>query len=82
MGGPHKHKPIPFRPGVKPGDPDGDRDWLLAYAAETGRPVSAIISEAVAGYRERTDHLRTVEARTANRAITASLNATETTEEN
>ena len=53
MGGPHKHNPIPFRPGIKPGDPDGDREWLLAYATETGLSVSAVISEAVAEKRAR-----------------------------
>ena len=58
MGGPHKHNPIPFRPGIKPGDPDGDRDWLLAYAAETGLSVSAVISKAVAAYRAKLDYAR------------------------
>jgi hypothetical protein len=53
MGGPHKHNPIPFRPGIKPGDPDGDRAWLLAYATKTSRSVGAIVSEAVAQYRAR-----------------------------
>ncbi len=80
MGGPHKHNPIPFRPGVKPGDPDGDRDWLAAYATETGRPVSAIVSEAVAEYREKVDFARSVAARTANREIAVELRGARTPE--
>ena len=58
MGGPHKHNPIPFRPGIKPGDPDGDRDWLNAYAGETGLSVSAVISRAVAAYRAKLERSR------------------------
>ena len=43
----HKHNPIPFRPV------DGDRTWLLAYAKAIGRPVNAILREALAEYRKR-----------------------------
>ena len=66
MGGPHKHNPIPFRPGILPGDPEGDRDWLNAEAAATGRSVSAIISEAVAEYRAGVDFARSVGGRQVN----------------
>ena len=59
MGGPHKHNPVPFRPGVKPGDPDGDREWLLAYAGKTRRAVGAIVSEALAEYRSRRETTET-----------------------
>ena len=43
----HKHTPIRFRP------PEADRVRLLAYAAETGRAVNAIIAEALAEYLDR-----------------------------
>lgn len=45
----HKYPPIPFRP------PEGDRLWLLAYAAETGRPVNQILAEALALHRKNHD---------------------------
>lgn len=45
----HKHNPIPVR------FPEADRAWLLAYAAATGRAVNAILAEALAQYRERTE---------------------------
>ena len=45
MPGQHKHPPVAFRP------PEGDRAWLLAHAKATGRPVNAIITEALAAYR-------------------------------
>jgi len=41
----HKHPPIAFRP------PEGDRAWLLEYAAATGRAVNAVLAEALAAYR-------------------------------
>lgn len=47
----HKHPPIPFRP------PEGDRAWLLAYAAATERPVNAILAEALAEYRKEREVL-------------------------
>lgn len=53
MPGQHKSNPISFRPGTKPGDPDGDRQWLQDYAKATGMKPGAIISEAVAEYRQR-----------------------------
>lgn len=40
----HKHRPVAFRP------PEGDRARLLAYAERTGRPVGAVVSEAVRLY--------------------------------
>ena len=40
----HKHPPIAYRPGP-------NREWLLSHAAETGKPVNAIINEAVDEYR-------------------------------
>lgn len=55
MGGRHKLSPVVFRPGTKPGDPDGDRAWLLEYAKRTGRPAGAIVSEALAAYRARVE---------------------------
>jgi hypothetical protein len=47
----HKHDPVSFRPGTKPGDPDGDREWLLDRAEATGLAVGTIVSEAVVHYR-------------------------------
>ncbi len=43
----HKHTPIRFRP------PEPDRLWLAEYAEQTGRPVNAILAEALAEYRAR-----------------------------
>jgi|GEM_PF-2547207 len=43
----HKHKPVAYRP------PADLRGWLLAYAAQTGRAVNAIITQALSEYRER-----------------------------
>jgi hypothetical protein len=43
----HKHTPIRFRP------PEADRLWLLEYADATGRPVNAVLAEALAEYRKR-----------------------------
>lgn len=40
----HKHPPIPFRP------PEEDRARLLAYAEASGRPVNAILAEALREY--------------------------------
>jgi predicted DNA-binding protein len=37
----HKHLPVAYRP------PAGLRSRLLAYATATGRPVNAIITEAL-----------------------------------
>ena len=47
MSSQHKHNPIPFRP------PSPEREWLLRYAADTGRPVNAILTEALSEYRSR-----------------------------
>jgi hypothetical protein len=41
----HKHSPIRFRPR------EADRLWLLEYADKTGRPVNAVLAEALAEYR-------------------------------
>jgi hypothetical protein len=41
----HKHGPVSFRP------PEDDRAWLYAHAAETGRSVGSILSEALSAYR-------------------------------
>ena len=41
----HKHTPVRFRP------PEADRLWLLEYAAKMGRPVNAVLAEALAEYR-------------------------------
>lgn len=46
MPGKHKHPPIPFRP------PEGDRAWLLEHAERTGRPVNAILRDALTSYRQ------------------------------
>ena len=43
----HKHTPVRFRP------PEADRLWLLEYADKTGRPVNAVLAEALAEYRKR-----------------------------
>jgi hypothetical protein len=45
MTGKHKYTPLRFRP------PEAERVWLLAYAEKTGRPVNAILAEALAEYR-------------------------------
>ena len=64
MGGPHKRNPMAFRPGILPGDPEGDREWLLALAAKTGRPYGAIVSEALSEYRDRVESTQTTETET------------------
>jgi hypothetical protein len=43
----HAQNPISIRP------PKDDRAWLEAYARDTGRPVRAVIVEALAEYRAR-----------------------------
>jgi hypothetical protein len=43
----HKHHPIRFRP------PETDRAWLQDLAERTGRPVNAILTEALSLYRTR-----------------------------
>lgn len=53
MAGQHKRNPVTFRPGLEPGDPNGDRDWLYAYAEQTARKVGEVLSEALAEYRAR-----------------------------
>lgn len=55
MGGRHKLPPLTFRPGTRPGDPDGDREWLQEHALATGQKVGTIIARAVAEYRARTE---------------------------
>ncbi len=47
MSSQHKRNPVTFRP------PEGDRVWLYAYAEAADRAVGAILSEALAEYRER-----------------------------
>ena len=42
-----KYRPISFRP------PEADRLWLLEYADKAGRPVNAVLAEALAEYRSR-----------------------------
>ena len=46
MSGQHKHNPVQFRPTVR------NRSWLLEEAAETKRPVNAILNEALTGHRK------------------------------
>jgi len=41
----HKRHPITLRL------PEGDRAWLEEHARETGRPVRAILADALAAYR-------------------------------
>jgi uncharacterized membrane protein len=41
----HKHPPVAFRPT------EGDRLWLLQRHADTGQPVNAILTAAVACLR-------------------------------
>ena len=43
----HAQTPISIRP------PKDDRAWLESYAKQTGRPVRAILVEALAEYRAR-----------------------------
>lgn len=45
--------PLSFRPGVLPGDPEGDREWLQAEHRRTGESVSGLVSLAVAELRAR-----------------------------
>jgi len=49
----HRHPPIGFRP------PEADRLWLLEHAKETGRPVNAILAEALAAYRRAAAYPKT-----------------------
>jgi hypothetical protein len=42
----HKDNPIPFRP------PAGERAWLTEHAKRTGKAVNAILTAALAAYRE------------------------------
>jgi hypothetical protein len=49
----HKRKPISFRP------PEEDHAWLLKHAEATGRPVRAVLADALAEYREHAEHVRT-----------------------
>lgn len=41
----HKHYPVSFRP------PEGDRQWLFAYAAKHDLAVGAVLSMALAEFR-------------------------------
>ena len=45
----HSKNPVPFRP------PAAEREWLAAYAKETGRPVNAILTEALRLFRKRVE---------------------------
>lgn len=45
----HKHPPVAFRP------PEPDRRWLVAHAEATGQPVNAVLAQALAEYRKRTE---------------------------
>ena len=42
----HARRPLCFRPAP------ADHDWLYARARETGRPVNAILTEALTAYRD------------------------------
>jgi len=55
MGGPHKLPPLAFRPGTRPGDPEGDRAWLKEHAEATDQKVGTIVARAVAEYRARVE---------------------------
>ena len=49
----HKNTPLRFRP------PDAERLWLAAYQEQTGKPMNAILTEAVRRLRaevERSDN--------------------------
>jgi hypothetical protein len=45
----HTAGPIPFRP------PAAEREWLTAYAVQTGRPVNALLTEALRLLREHAE---------------------------
>jgi len=45
----HKHTPLRFRP------PEPERLWLMDHHEKTGRPVNAILTDALSEYRERHD---------------------------
>src|SRR5258708_25048519 len=42
----HRHSPVSFRP------PEADRAWLLEHAKATGKAVNAVLTAALAAYRE------------------------------
>ena len=54
----HKHSPIQYRPTVR------NRAWLLEEAAETKRPVNAVLNEAVTGHRKALQERRNQERET------------------
>jgi hypothetical protein len=45
----HRHPKVSFRP------PEDDREWLLAHAVKAGRPVNAILREALSDLRKKTE---------------------------
>jgi hypothetical protein len=53
--------PLSFRPGVYPGDPEGDREWLKQRAEQTNQAVGAIVSAAVRAYRKTVETSKTEE---------------------
>ena len=70
----HKNPQLGFRPEAELSA------WVRDEADRRNVDYSVILIEAVTEYRKRAEYARTVEARTANREIAASLNATETTQ--
>lgn len=61
----HKRSAIAFRP------PEHDHRWLLERAQQTGTPVNAIIAEALAAYRKRTEAAELRDQRAGRRAEAA-----------
>jgi len=57
----------------KPADPTL-KPWIEAEAAERGTTKNKILDEALFKYRAAREYDRSVDARTANREITAGLN--------
>jgi hypothetical protein len=53
----HKRPPLCFRP------PAADHDWLLERERVTGKSRNAILTEALAAYRETTERATTLAAR-------------------
>jgi hypothetical protein len=42
-----KYRPLSIRP------PEADRLWLIGHAERTGRPLNAVVAEAIADYRAK-----------------------------
>lgn len=66
----HKHPAIAFRP------PEHDRRWLAEYAESAGRPVNAVIAEALAAYRKRIEAAELRAARSVREQVSEASDVT------